>query len=149
MIATLILGCLCGILFAWAWHERTLHLYSRDMVRKALDEAQAGHTLMEEAVATAVKLKGGLETNERLLIAQARVNDDLVREKNELWGLHQSVVGQLGNAQSLLLDEYQTLLRSFNQYRAQHGDSAVQANPTIEQVMQQDNQSSAQKATLQ
>ena len=133
----------------WAWHERNMHLYSRDMMHKAMSEANKCIELVEESTVSLRKVQDGLETNERLLIAQARINDDLVREKNELWGLHQSVVGQLGNAQSLLLDEYQTLLRSFNQYRAQHGDSAVQANPTIEQVMQQDNQSSAQKATLQ
>jgi ribosomal protein L3 len=84
------------------------------------------------------RVREGLEANARLLTAQSRVNDALVREKEELWGLYQSTTAQLGNAQSMILQEYSQLLRSYNAYRRSHGDAECGVNPVLEQVLPQE-----------
>jgi len=129
------LSIICVIMYLWARHERGCYnnlVMSWQEEKKLRQEETEARMAAERGLSA---LHNGLAKNERLLVAQARVHDHLVKEKDELWAQYQTTVSQLANGQSLLSQQVRHLLRAYNGYRKQHGDEPVKLDPFIEQVL--------------
>lgn len=99
-------------------------------------EAESNERAAEDA---ASQLRAGLAANEHLLIAQARIHEALVKERDELWTLHQASMAQLGNGQAMLAQQLSRLIREHNALRQANGQGPLQLDPTLEQVMKEIN----------
>jgi len=121
--------------------ERGEHLSDLDDFNLERRKWQAERDRLSAETADAVsqldKYKSGLQSNQRLLEAQAHANEDLVKQRAEAWALQQEQALMFGNGQTLLLRQYQRLLAEFNQYRESKGDKPLNPSSEVQQIAQQ------------
>ena len=103
--------------------------------KTALEEAL--RQTIADAAERLEKFRAGLDTNQKLLVSQAMVNEALAKEKGEAWALQQQQAILFGNGQSVLLNRYQRLLSEYNRYRASKGDEQVPPPADVQQIIDQ------------
>jgi hypothetical protein len=126
---------LCVLLYLWVRYEKgsynNLVLSWEDEKESRLEE----QTRRRAAEAKFDELLAGLQANERLLVAQARIHDALVKERDEVWAQYQTTVSQLANGQSVLAQQVKKLLVSYNEYRKQRGDDEIKLDPFVAHIL--------------
>ena len=106
---------------------------AREARKQSIREREDAAKAREEARV----LRDGLALNTKLLTSQAMANEDLAKEKSDSWALQQTQALMLGNGQSIILTQYQRLLKEYNAYRETRGDKPTEPSPAIQKIMQE------------
>lgn len=117
--------------------EKALRIEDDKLRREAqeeLRELEVENTHLRKAMNA---LADGLDQNVRVLSAQAKVNEQIVKERDETFIDAQRQNILFGNGQNMLFRQLGDLLREYNGYRKEHGDPPRVMDPGIQQVMKE------------
>jgi hypothetical protein len=83
-------------------------------------------------------LDDGLAANQRLLLAQVRINEDLIKERDEAWAMHRAGMLQSGNGQRMLAGEIRRLKLIIAEWaKSGRAPTEVKLPETIEKALEE------------